>query len=346
MVINMKKLRLGVVGLHFGRVLIEEEIVAGPGAEFFELAAVCDQRESILRECACNYEVAGYSSIEEMLEKETLDCVALMTGPGGRAKLMDLILDTGTAVVTTKPFENSAKEAERILQKSEKTGVPIFINSPEPVPFEDIALMLNWREKYHLGALVGYHACTWAGYREQADGSWYDDPFLCPAAPLFRLGIYSINNLGWFTEEVKEVKVMESRILTGRPTADNAQMSIYHSDGCLGSIYASFCIHDTEPYRDALELRFENGVMRREILTEDGKVGSRIEVSLVTHSRDRTLRLHTDMPRYGRGYRWETMYQILMKTPEIKVTVSSGQIVKGVRLLELVREASIAGRIN
>lgn len=334
----MKRLRLAVVGLHFGKVLIEEEIITGLGVSFFELVAVCDQRESVLRECAESYGVSGYGSIEEMLATEALDLVALMTGPGGRAELMDSILDRGMAVVTTKPFENSAREAERILKKAEKLGIPIFINSPEPVPFEDIQQMLTWREQYHMGKLVGYHACTWAAYREQADGSWYDNPLLCPAAPLFRLGIYSINNLGWFTEEVESILLMQSRIFTERPTADNAQMSIYHRDGCLGSIYASFCIHDTEPYKDSLELRFENGVMRRTICTDDDRVGNRIAISLVTGSEGRTLRLSQDMPRYGRGYRWEAIYRILTDKPGAGILVSTEQIVRGVRLLEMIRE--------
>ena len=100
-------------------------------------------------------------------------------------------------------------------------------------------------------------------YHEQADGRWYDDPRQCPVAPIFRLGIYLINDLVRLFGDAETVQVLQSRIRTGRPTADNAQLGIRFRNGVLANIYASFCVGDGDYEPDSLVLKFENGTIYR-----------------------------------------------------------------------------------
>ena len=44
----MKRVKIAIVGLRFGRNLLYSEILQGPGAEWIELAAVCDRDPSRL----------------------------------------------------------------------------------------------------------------------------------------------------------------------------------------------------------------------------------------------------------------------------------------------------------
>ena len=53
----MKRYRMAVVGLHFGKWLIDNEIIKGYAAPYFELAAVCDQNEVLAHACAREYHV-------------------------------------------------------------------------------------------------------------------------------------------------------------------------------------------------------------------------------------------------------------------------------------------------
>ena len=75
----------------------------------------------------------------------------------------------------------------------------------------------------------------WVNYCEQADGGWYDDPERCPVAPVFRLGIYIINNLAELFGEPEKVCALSSRILTGRPTADNADLAVLFKNGAIAT---------------------------------------------------------------------------------------------------------------
>lgn len=243
--------------------------------------------------------------------------------------------------MTTKPFETDAAEALRILKKAEAAGVPLFINSPQPVAPDDIACIQEWQEKYALGRLVGYHASNWASYREDPDGTWYDDPEQCPAAPLLRLGIYCMSDLSWFIpEDIEELTVVQSRVFTRRPTSDNAHATVKHADGTLGSIYSSFCVGDGEVYQNRLELQFEGGSVTRKInsmlLLEDDF----IELELSTQYHGKHLTEKRTLPKYGSGYRWDWMHHVLNGESLPEKHTRPEQIAKSIRLIEKVKEAA------
>lgn len=85
----MKRYRMAVVGLHFGKWLIDNEIIKGYAAPYFELAAVCDQNEVLAHACAREYHVKAYTRLEDALADRDIDLVTLITGPNHRAKLLD-----------------------------------------------------------------------------------------------------------------------------------------------------------------------------------------------------------------------------------------------------------------
>jgi predicted dehydrogenase len=131
-----------------------------------------------------------------------------------------------------------------------------------------MALIRKWASEHHLGRPVGACASTYVSYRERADGTWYDDPEQCPAAPLLRLGVYLINDLVRIFVPASSVSVLQSRIFTERPTADNAAAAILFESGALATVYASFCVHDGNHYRNQLQVHYENGTIMRNVGTE------------------------------------------------------------------------------
>lgn len=105
------------MGLHFGKWLIDNEIIKGYAAPYFELAAVCDQNEVLAHACAREYHVKAYTRLEDALADRDIDLVTLITGPNHRAKLLDKIVDAGKAVMTTKPFETGRSRSATDIEK-------------------------------------------------------------------------------------------------------------------------------------------------------------------------------------------------------------------------------------
>lgn len=256
---------IAIVGLRFGRHIVEQ-LAVGSGRIHLRLVGLCDLDRDKAEALAVQHGgVPVYPSLDAILADPTIRTVGLFTGPVGRAELLRKIIRAGKDAITTKPFELDVAAAEAVLREAADCGRVIHLNSPNPGTSPDLAQILRWQEELQLGRAVAARSETWVSYREQPDGSWYDDSQRCPVAPLFRLGIYLINDLVRLMGRVRRVSVFASRIFTGRPTPDNGQLSLQFESGALANILASFCVRDGDHYRNSLTVNYANGTVYREV---------------------------------------------------------------------------------
>jgi predicted dehydrogenase len=280
----MSKVKVVVVGLNYGRNVVEELMRDG-GNPHVQLVGLCDLDRAKAEALAAKHgELPVYDDLDAVLADPGVDGVGLYCGPSGRAALLSKIIKAGKDVMTTKPFETDVVAAEAVLAEGEALGRVIHLNSPNPGTSPDLAVIAKWREQFDLGMPVAARAETWTHYRDQADGSWYDDPARCPVAPVFRLGIYMINDLVRVFGRARRVSVLQSRLFTKRPTPDNAQVAIEFGSGALANVFASFCVRDGDHYRDGAILNFERGTIYRNVGPERGE--SLCELSVVVNDGD------------------------------------------------------------
>ncbi len=323
-------LPIGIIGLNFGRHIIDQ-LKKSPARDFFELSAVCDMDAAKAASYAEANNVKAYTSIDDLLADDSIPVIGLFTGPVGRAGLLRRIIQAGKDVITTKPFETDPDAALEVLQEARRLGRVIHLNSPGPTPPDDIACMLSWAREHKLGAPIGVRADVWASYREAADGTWYDDPLKCPVAPVFRLGIYLINDLIQLFGPVRDVNVMQSRVFTGRPTADNGQLNLLFANGALGNIFASFCVNDGDHYRNTLVLNYENGTIYRNAGPD--RVSDKSELALVMN-RDgkREVVARQTVSGTSGSYQWESLSKAI-RGEKLTDETTSEQIVDGLRII-------------
>lgn len=329
------RLRVAVVGLGFGRWLIEHELLAGPGARACQLVGVCDLDPDLADSVAARFGVRAYPDLDAVLADPGVDAVVLMVGPDGRGSLVERAVAAGKPVMTTKPFESSAAAARRALDSARAAGVPVLLNSPSPTPTSDLRVLDDWISRLDLGRAVSYHASTWCAYRESPDGSWYDDPARVPAAPLTRLGIYLFADVGRLFGPVAEVQVAQARLFTERPTADNATALIRHEDGTLGTVHASFGIDDGQPYRLSLEASFERGTVRRDVgVVEDDSVHLSVSARVAGERIVERRKVQRES-----GYQWDVLRR-LARGEHVPDLVEPEAIVRVVGLMDALRGGS------
>lgn len=123
--ITDRKIRIGIVGCgrisknHFGS--IEKH------ADEMELIAICDIDPVTLAEHAEKYNVPSYSTMEEMLEKEQLDLVALCTPSGSHPEQTVLAAKHRIHVMTEKPMATRWKDGVRMVKACDEAGVHLFV---------------------------------------------------------------------------------------------------------------------------------------------------------------------------------------------------------------------------
>lgn len=123
--ITDRKIKIAIVGCgrisknHFGS--IEQH------SNDFELAAVCDIDPAVLAEHTEKYKVPGYRSIEEMLQKEQLDMVALCTPSGTHPDQTVLAAKHKVHVLTEKPMATRWHDGVRMVKACDEAGVRLFV---------------------------------------------------------------------------------------------------------------------------------------------------------------------------------------------------------------------------
>ncbi len=337
-----RKVRIAVVGLNFGR-HIARALRGEALAKLYDIAGVCDLDTARARQIADECGTGVYESLDAILADPRVDAVGLFTAPAGRAELIRQIIRAGKDVMTTKPFEVDPDAAADVLAEAQRLGRFVHLNSPTPVMPVDLQQVLDWRDRFDLGRPVGCRLETYASYHEQADGSWLDDPERCPAAPIFRLGIYLINDVLQLFGEPEAVQVLESRIRTGRPTADNAQLAIRFRNGALANIFCSFCIGDTQHYRNAMTVNYERGTVYRNIGASE-RHSSIAEMSVVTPKSGTNLPHieRTILPTCSGQYQWDEFHRAVIDR-NAGLRTDSGIVVMGLKVLAAMARAVQTG---
>lgn len=343
-----KPVKIAIVGLNFGRHIMRRDLIEGAGRKWVEVVGVSDFNPELRAGVAAQFGLKEYASLESILADPAIEAVGLYTPPAGRAELIRQCLEAGKSVMTTKPFELDPAAAEKVLDLAAQRGLTVHLNSPSPLPGADTAQLLTWQKEQNLGRITGLYTETYADYHETADGSWYDDPERCPAAPLFRIGIYGINELITLAGPVESVSVHTSHLRTGRPTPDNAELSLAFENGALGTIYCSMCIDDGRPHQNQLLIHFERGTAVRNFCggphPEEAK-GS--VLSLEYRAQDGTIQNCRAMfgaaERAG-AYQWENFHRAIRSGRPLPGELPRENIIAGIRVIQAMRKAQETGR--
>lgn len=333
---------LALVGLNFGRHLLKDFVPGGQAAPFFKLAKVCDLDEARAKKYGEECKVPWTTSLDELLADDSIKVIALLTGPVGRAALVDKITAAGKHIMTTKPFE-ADPEAAFILNTARARGRVVLMNSPQPVATrQDLLLIEKWRKEYSLGEPISAHCQVWASYREKADGSWYDDPSKCPVAPLFRLSIYALNDLVALFGRVDAASVMTKRRFTERPTPDNATAMLSFQNGMLATLFSSFCVDDTEPYQDTMVLHFERGTIYRNALRAVRNKPNGETVLDLVHSDGGQRKVLSDNVITAPGnYPWENLYRAIAGE-NTSALPDPDRVAESLRVIDALRRAEVS----
>jgi len=331
-----RPLRMGVVGLNFGRYIINDS-VPNQAKGLVEIVKVCDLVEERLAEFS---QYPGTQRFEDLLEDPQIDVIGLFTGPVGRARLVEQCLDAGKDVMTTKPFELDPEEALRVLRKAKALGRVVHMNSPNARPQADLQKLLELRDDGTLGRLTLAISTVWVYYGPtEPAGNWYDDQRLCPAAPIFRLGIYPLNNLSQLMGPAQSVTVQTTRVETKRPTADNAAMTIVYESGAIATMAASFVVGGKDFYRNSITLCGTKGVAYLDVGPRPRVPDPKPQLIISTEDRLETLELDSRSGEYD----WEFFYDRV--TGKVAEDVTRPEdIVESIRIVDAMRRAEVSGK--
>jgi UDP-N-acetyl-2-amino-2-deoxyglucuronate dehydrogenase len=205
-----------------------------------ELAAVCDTNETRAELIGKQYNVPFYKKYDEMLEKEKIDIVNILTPSGLHSEhTMDIVKKYKKHIVCEKPMALSLEQADGMIETCAAHGCRLFIvkqyryNPPVQKLKEAVdsgllgklilgTVRLRWRrdQKY-------YDRDAWRGTRELDGGV------------LMNQASHHIDLLEWIMGEPVSVIGKTSTYLVNIETDNTAIALITFNSGAIGLIEAT-----------------------------------------------------------------------------------------------------------
>ena len=231
--ITGRRIRLGVVGC--GRISRNHFGAAEKHSEDIELVSVCDTNLATLEDHMGRYKVPGYQHLEEMLEAERLDLVALCTPSGVHSSQAIAAARAKVNVMTEKPMATRWRDGVRMVRACDEAGVRMFVVKQNR---RNTTLQLLKRavEEKRFGRIHMVHLNVfWSrpqSYYDQAKwrGTWEFD-----GGAFMNQASHYVDLLDWLVGPVERVQAMMS---TTRDieVEDTGVLNVRWRNGALGSM--------------------------------------------------------------------------------------------------------------
>lgn len=200
---NNGNVTFGVVGLGMG-MNRARKVAATQGAR---LAAVCDLHEDLARKAAGEHSCDYYTDYEEMLKRDDIDVIYVMTFSGLHAEHGIMAAQAGKHVVSTKPLDVDLAKVDKLIHECASRGLKLVndYDSRYSVNYNTIRSAVSFGV---LGKIILAEArLKW--FRDQdyydKNGGWRGTWVLDGGGSLSNQTVHFIDQLCWIVGEVNSV---------------------------------------------------------------------------------------------------------------------------------------------
>lgn len=253
-----RKIRIGVVGCgrisknHFGSILkLSNE---------YELAAICDIDESVLELHKAEYNVPGYLSMDDMLEKEELDLVTLCTPSGIHASQAIKAAKAGVHVITEKPMATKWEDGLAMVRACDEAGVRLFVVKQNRRN-STLQLLKRAVTEKRFGKIYMVHINVyWTRPQEYYDRASWSGTWDMDGGAFMNQATHYVDLLHWLVGPVERVHSMLS---THRDieVEDTGVVNLKWRNGALGSMAVTMCTYPKN-YEGSITILGEKGTVR------------------------------------------------------------------------------------
>ena len=209
--IKNRKIRLAIVGCgrisknHFGSI--------GKHQKHIELISICDTDKKTLEHHQQQYLVNGYQRLEEMLEQEELDLIAICTPSGIHPEQTIMAAKHGVHVMTEKPMATRWLDGQHMVRACDEAGVRLFVIKQNRRN-STLQLLKQAVEEKRFGKIHMVHLNVfWTRPQEYYDQAEWRGTWEFDGGALMNQASHYIDLLEWLIGPVDKIQAMKLKIL-------------------------------------------------------------------------------------------------------------------------------------
>jgi predicted dehydrogenase len=249
----MGKIRFALLGC--GRIFAKhvEALNADPRAE---LVAVCD----LIPEKAKKYNLPYYTNYHEMLRKEDVDIVNILTPSGLHSQhTIDIANHYKKHIVCEKPMALNTHDAKWMIDACRVNDVRLFIVKQNRFNVPVVKLLDAVKAGAFGRLTMGTVRIRWCRSQKYYNDGWHGTKAL-DGGIFYNQASHHIDLLACIFGEVEEVSAMTTKRFFNLETEDVGIVILRFKSGALGIIEASVCVRP-EDIESSLTVMGENGTI-------------------------------------------------------------------------------------
>jgi UDP-N-acetyl-2-amino-2-deoxyglucuronate dehydrogenase len=233
-IIRDRKIRIAIVGCgrisknHFGS--IEKH------ADSMELVAVCDNNPAALQDHTQRYKVPGYARMDEMLQTESLDLVAICTPSGLHPDQAALAARHGVHVMTEKPMATRWSDGVAMVKACDDARVRLFVVKQNR---RNATLQLLKRavEKKRFGRIYMVNINVfWTRPQEYYDSAKWRGTWEFDGGAFMNQASHYVDLLDWMIGPIESIQAYTGTLARDIQVEDTGVLSVRWRSGALGSM--------------------------------------------------------------------------------------------------------------
>lgn len=203
------------------------------------LAAVCDNVEQRAQSLAAKYAVPVYTNMDEMMRREKLDVVSVLTPSGLHAEHVVRLAKYRKHIVVEKPMALDLSDADAMISACDQAVIKLFVvkQNRYNVPVQKLRQAL---EAGRFGKLVlGTVRVRWCRTQEYYDQDSWRGTWKMDGGVFANQASHHIDLLEWMMGSPESVYAKSTTALVDIETEDTGVAVIKFRNGALGIIEAT-----------------------------------------------------------------------------------------------------------
>ncbi len=212
-----------------------------------ELVAVSDAISEKAEAFAKEFQIPFYKDFRDMLNKEAVDVVSVLTPSGTHGKIaLEVIENFAKHVIVEKPLALLISEAKKAIDAAKSKSVFLITVFQNRFNLPVIKLK-SALDRGRFGKLVLASArLYWCRKQDYYDADPYRGTWAMDGGVFANQACHCVDMLQWLAGPVESVYAKWARRLMDMEADDTAVVVLKYKDGALGSIEATVCSRPTD----------------------------------------------------------------------------------------------------
>lgn len=234
-------LKFGLVGC--GRIAKRHsELLGHNQINNASLVAVCDIDEEKAKKIGEQFNMPYYTDMDEMMQKESIDVVSVLTESGYHAKHVRNLAKYGKHIVVEKPMALTLDDADAMIQACDENGCKLFVVKQNRFNVPVVKLREAMDEKRFGKLVLGTIRVRWCRDQNYYDQAWWRGRWDMDGGVLTNQASHHVDLLEYMMGDVESVFAKSTTALVNIEAEDTAIVTLKFKNGALGIIEATTAV--------------------------------------------------------------------------------------------------------